>query len=366
MELGEAQAFLEKVGYKVDTLQFIPEGTSHDIFRLRTVQGVSLIARFEKKNQEATDGIRRDFHYNGRISLEREAFLCDLVRTKAQLPAPFVEGIYSQGEARALIVQDMSGKQWNAFIQESNYSRSAYLRSLEFLAQDLAKAQQVAFSSYGDILPETIEPKGISTFPQRLEQILQLKLKREEQKKALSSAQFREVKSYLEVQLQSMTSVTKKSVPTPETPVLVLADLHPPNFLVDEKGKPSGYVDLEFCQAGHPSLDFYMLDFQFFNYFDRSTMELSRTTFFKAFHEAGGNYNPDDPLNFSFHYLLGLGRFLTCVTGYHGLRDGQRDTWSERCKDLLFQAIKTGEVDYLEFAEIMREKTKQPTSPLSP
>lgn len=70
-----ALAFLQSSGYQADSIRFIPEGISHDIFEARLDSGQEIIARFEKKNQHV-DGQRRDFHFNSPLSLEREAYLC--------------------------------------------------------------------------------------------------------------------------------------------------------------------------------------------------------------------------------------------------------------------------------------------------
>lgn len=208
-------------------------------------------------------------------------------------------------------------------------------------------------------MPERIEPVGIRTFKERLEQLITLKLGREQRAKALSEGEHAEVHGYFRKGLEKLSKDRRN-------PVLVITDLHPSNFLVDARGKPSGYPDLEYCQAAVPTLEFYFIKLQLFNYYDAATMGKAQETFFKAYNNAGGNYQHEEPGNVEIEKLLSMGQILTAVTGYHGVKDGLRDTWSEQFKDILFSAGSTGNIDYVAYADIIRKKTKQPESPRCP
>ncbi|HIH12162.1 TPA: aminoglycoside phosphotransferase family protein [Candidatus Woesearchaeota archaeon] len=363
MNLTRASEYIKSQGYQIDDITFVPEGSSHDIFFF-TSEGRNLVARFEKKGSHDFGGVRRDFHYNGLISLEREAFLCNLVRESANLPAPKIDGVFPSLEASFIVAQRMPGVPWNQFIQEKNYSKSDFIASMEFLAEDIAKAQQVVFASYGDIMPGgEIFPTGIQSFAQRLNSMVDLKLQREEQKGGATSSELDQIRSYFGKSISSLDDQLKSYH---EKPVLVLADFHATNFLVDERGKPSGYFDLEFCQAGMPTLEFNMIQLQLLNYFDQNTFEEAKDIFFKTLQKAGSKYDPSAQVHSEVDKILSAGRMLTCVTAYHGVKDGLRDTWSERCKELIFEIIDHGKIDYASFADIMREKTKQPKSPSLP
>lgn len=360
MEENQAKTLIERAGYEVKKLKFIPEGRSHDVFDIGLNDGDCLIARFEKP-RGSFGGQRRDFHYNGVISLEREAYLCSLVREEASLPAPKVRGIYQIENFNFLLVEKMPGIPWKNFLEQNNYSLQAYLNSLEYLGADIAKAQRVSFNSFGDIVAgRVIEPPGITGFSSRLEPVLSLKIRREEEAKALRPRELSKVKHYFEKELQEVSDGLKGSL---SKPILVLTDIHPMNFLVDEKSKPSGYFDLEFCQAGHPALETYYLGLQLFNYFDEETFHRAQAAFYQGYHDNGGVYAPETTLNRNLEALLCAGHTLSAVTAYHNVKDGLRDTWSSEFKESLFGIINQGEMNYVAFADVIRQKTKQPKKP---
>ncbi len=367
---------LLKAGYAADSIERIPEGNSHYNFNVRLDSGDEVIAKFDKPHRFSPDGRKRDYHYNGELSLEREASLCSLVRKKVGLPAPEIKGIHQvqvhDQEHKFLVVEKMPGQLWDRFIHQNDYSLEKYLKSLEYLGADIAQVQQFQFRSYGDVMGEdNVEPQGILDFAERLSQITDLKLQRARQAQSLGEREMGEVSAYFAGHIRQLDGELKKqskhkSKNQEDSPVLVLTDLHPRNFLVDEKGKPSGYIDLEFCQSGHPSLEFYLAGLQFFNYFNQNTFEAARKSFFQGFTAQGGSYALDDPLNQQLEKVLCAQHMLAAVTAYHRVKDGLRDTWSQRFKELLFHAINDNEVDYIGFADIIREKMKQPKNPARP
>ena len=99
------------------------------------------------------------------------------------------------------------------------------------------------------------------------------------------------------------------------------------------------------------------------NFFDAETFKLAEEAFFKGFHENGGVYNRFDPVNVALERTILVGGLIGYSIFYFGVKDGIRDTWSEQFKNLMFKTIKTGTVDYVTHANILRSKTKQPTRP---
>lgn len=362
MDEQACEQFFSGKGYRLEEVSSIPEGSSHDIFEVKLTDRTYFIARFEKKSNHAVDGTRYDFHYNGRMTLEREAYLCTLVRETAQLPAPKVVGIYEQDETRCLLVEKMDGLTWKSFVKNNNYSLSHFLQSMTYLGADIAQVQRIKFETFGNVMARGVIEPSLPTFAERLEQIIQLKIQREERTGALKQNELKLVKKYFSDYLNLYRSLTVQ-----EAPVLILADFHATNFLVDEKkGKPCGYVDLEFCQSGLPALEFHLIMLQLMNYFDRETFYKAQEGFFNGFHSNGGKYDIETKENVCLTKMLAGSRFLTAATAYHAVKDGLRDTWSERVKDILFTLIDKSEIDYIGFADIMREKTKQPRIPNLP
>jgi aminoglycoside phosphotransferase (APT) family kinase protein len=281
---------------------------------------------------------------------------------KAGLPTPPILGYHDIEGVPFLVVDKLPGKHWKTYIEESGYSLQAYLQSLEFLGMDIAKAHRISLPSYGDVISATsIHPAGITNFAARLEHIFSLKLKKAE--KVLPREDFAVVQNYFD---QGVQSLAEHLAGDKYKPVLVLTNLHPMNFLVDKQGKPSGYPDLEFSQAGVKALEMYNMGSQLFSYFDQPTFDAAQEAFFRGYAAQGGVYDVGDKTNQKLEALLCAGHTLSAVTGYHGARDGLRDTWSSEFKDLLFKVMSAGEMDYIAFADIIRQKTKQPRTPTLP
>ncbi len=362
MDSDKAASLLKAKGYEIISISLIPEGRSHDVFDASLAGGRSVIARFEKPSQNRQP--RRDFQYNGLISLERENYLCSLVRETAGLPAPKIESLFVVDDQKFAVAEKLPGKHWKSFLEEKNYSQQVYVSSLELLGADIAQAQRVRFDSFGDIMMDSvIEPAGVTNFALRLGSLLQLKIDREEKTNALSPRELFEVKQYFVDQLNCLYPPLEK---TKLASHLILTDLHPMNYLVDDSGKPSGYFDLEFCQAGHPALEIYYLGLQLFNYFNPENATLAQDAFYRGYRENGGQYDPLDVTNRKLETVLSAGQTLTAVTAYHGVKDGVRDTWSTQFKEILFDAISSDTMDTAAYAGVIRQKTRQPTQPSLP
>jgi len=355
MDIKKAQDLLNLRGYDVVSISQFPFGRNREVFDFTTADGCSLIARFVK------EGNWRDMQYDGLLSLERDMNMYALAGA-AGLPTPRVIGYHDAEGVSFLVVEKLPGQHWKAFLEKEEYSLDAYLRSLEYLGSDIAKAHAVSLPSYGDIISHTsILPKGVTNFAVRLEHLLGLKLAPAQ--KVLSEGEFAVVRTYFSKEVLALEEDLGSNR---YHPTLILTNLHPTNFLVDEQGKPSGYPDLEFSQAGVPALEMYNMGLQLFSYFDQPTFDLAKKAFFDGYAAAGGVYDPKDRTNKQLEALLCAGHTLSSVTGYQGVRDGLRDTWSAEFKHILERVMSTGEMDYVAFADVIRQKTKQPKQPKLP
>lgn len=363
MDTEQAKTLVESQGYQVAAISSIPEGTGHENFALTLDTGDRLVARFEKYKERKGAHQHRDGQFGGTLSLEREAALCTLVKGKAGLPAPTVKGVYDT-DPHFLLVEQLPGKWWKEYLEDQQFSFSAYVRSLEFLGADMAQAHTVEFPSYGNAMGDSlVDPPGITNFAKRLEQIIQLKLQAEEEKRALPPKEFQEVRTYFERDLRELEAALDRS---DYRPILVLSDIHPTNFFVDDNGKPCGYYDLERCQAGVPSFEFFQIRMTMLAYFNEHTFHQAEEAFLRGYAANGGRYDQNDPTTQQLDRLIITGQMLTCVTAYHAWKDGIRDLWSEQFKELLFETITGREINYARTADIFRTKTKQPTEPTYP
>lgn len=356
-----ARKAIEIVGFglEVVSVSFIPEGRSHHVFDIRLKDGSSLVARFEKLQlSDSPDGVRRDFHFNGPLSLERERNLMELVREEAGLPAPKVLGIYQTDHDRFLLVERLEGVHWSEYISRNNYSLKAYLNSLGFLGKDLAKAHSVHFESFGDAMGKNdVNPGTIRDFSQRVDMFTELKLQRAIYSGSLSGEEIEAVFDYLQSESKSLKEAEQDSL---QTPVLILTDIHPMNFFVDKNsGEPSGYFDLEFCQAGHKALEFFSLRTTLLNYFEGVSNE-AEAALLEGYEQGGGSYNPEDLYSKKLEHVLAIGYLVAAVTTYHNASDGLRDNWSSQFKGILFDAMRGGSVDFSAISGVFRSKTGQP------
>lgn len=352
MDNVRAQDLLNQRGYNIVSISQFPFGSNRDVFEATTNEGTAIIARFVK------EGKWRDVQYAGLLSLERDANMYALAGS-AGLPTPAVLGYHDVEGVPFLVVDKLPGKHWKAYVEESGYSLDAYVQSLEFLGRDIAKAHTISLPSYGNVISATsIHPAGITNFATKLEHIFSLKLKKAES--ILSEKELIMVRDYFE---QGIQSVRQELGSDKYKPILVLTNLHPMNFLVDEQGKPSGYPDLEFSQAGICVLEMYNMGLQLFSYFDQPTFDLAKKAFFKGYAAERGVYEPGEEINRRLEVLLCAGHTLSAVTAYHGAHDGLRDRWSAEFKDALFNIMEKGQMDYIAFADIIRQKTRQPRTP---
>ncbi len=360
-EIREAEAtrFIQSQGLTIASIVLIPEGHNHVVFDILLADGTPLIAKFKKP--AADQGERRDSLFGGRLSLEREHALYTLVREQAGLPAPKIRLKYDGGEASFVLVEKLPGKLWDTYLAEKMYSRASFLQSLEYLGRDIAKAQRVRFESFGDIMDaQTILPPGIKNFAIRFMGIMEMRLKRAGQRGVLRGTELEQVRRYFRKNCADLeTGLGGEKV----RPVFVFTDMHAMNFLVDEQGEPTGYFDLESCQAAHPALEFYGVKFFLFNYFNAETFRQAEEAFFRGFEQEEGRYDRANPVNRRLEALLATGRIMELTESYYGVQDGIRDEWSHRFRELLFDILGGKEVDYIAVSEIFRAKTRQPTQP---
>lgn len=352
----QAKVAVESIGKSVRLTTFIPEGRSHNIYSIDFQDGSEAIARFEKLRPDLPTP-RRDFNFNGLVSLGREVRLTELVRS-AGLPAPLVYGLHESEMGSFLLVEKMNGSYWTEFLEKSAFSRKAYLDSLRFLGGDLARLHSIKFTTYGDVVgPNLVLPGNITSFHDRLQQLVTLKVERAQTSGALDDVELAEVSGYLRTQLACIKSESKEE--TSEQPTLILTDLHPMNFFVDGRGKPSGYFDLETCQSGLPELEFYNLRMHLFNYF-HNTFNQAEVAFFEGYHANGGSYNPNNPANKRLSHILTISHLISTATSYFKASDGVRDDWSTRMKRIIFDGMNADEINHLAIGDIFRGKTKQP------
>jgi phosphotransferase family enzyme len=351
---------LKETKYNCKDVTLLPEGSNHYVFDVLLDDGSDLICKFAKVRATEKDLVENntDTLYGGRLSLEREAYLYSLVKEKAQLPAPNVFGIHQSPIGDYILVEKMLGESHYDYIKKSNYSLKAFLKSMNYLGQDFAKVQGIQFPTYGDVMAKgEVSPPAIDNFADRFIGVMENRLHLAEGKKTFNPRELDEVSTFFHHQFNSMRNVLDIGH---KPAALIFTDMHVRNFFVDDTGCPSGYFDLESCQAAPAALEFYGFNFFIFNFFDSDTFSRSQDAFLEGYSKAGGGTALlDDSL---VHLLAGC-RLLELAESYWGIVDGLRDKWGEQFKKVLFNYMESGVVDYLAVGDIFRQRDRQPLRP---
>ncbi len=357
MDQQRAQRLLEQAGHSVDTITAISEGRSHDNFEVTLDSGEEVVVRFERATKLDKHRVKRDSHYGGVISLEREGYLCNFLRNELGIRTPKMRGPFKVDDERFLVAEKLTGKTWDQYLREHDYSLGVFLASLERLGMELAKAHRKTYEKFGDINPEGVQ--GPPQFTARAKQFIVYRLARLTQSPAYTEREVEEVNRFLERSLASIVEVESHI-----TPVFTIADLHPRNILVDSAGNPS-FPDVEWSQAGPVEQEMYLVHSLFTSYFDNETLIAGQEALRRGHQSEGGTYNHEGPLTQQLELLLRVAHTVGSAANYYGA-EGFRREWSARFKDLAFQMIKTGKIDYVGHTDIFRSKTGQPVIPTRP
>lgn len=359
METKKAIEALETEGFKVHFITPCQNGVSHHNFDVMLSENSSSepqrrVARFES-DLGRSDGRRVDLIYGGKMSLEREAALCSLVREKAGLPAPKTTGPYTKAES-FILAEHMPGQLWGEYLQQQNYSCQAFLNSLRLLGEDVGKAHSVTFDAFGDLMGTYVD-NGVSNFSTRLEQVIQRNLQNNGDK--FSEPERMRAEKYFASTLQKIEKATKK-----DKPRFIFADLHPNNLMVYSDGKPSAYFDLEFCQTGVPALEIYNVSLQFFALFNLELFSEAQNAFLKGYRASGLDYEPEDPKNKQVELVLAANHFFRAAASYQKFTEGSRAGWAAKFKDIFFDIVDNDIIDYIGFKKTVRPQfPNQPSLP---
>jgi hypothetical protein len=300
-----------------------------------------------------------DNYFGGQCTLEREAKILNIAREQAGINAARVVALLDDAHlGKGLLVEKLEGIHFRDFLEKNNYSKSSFLRGLEYLGGEIAKAHKVNFDSYGAIYPEDILP-GTDTYGGFLENILKRHLSGHDGLTSFyfTDNEFGEIADYL----QGVISYAKNLGPHIK-PSLVLYDQHSRNYLVHpESGKPTGFFDLEYGTASHPNLELGCLNIQLFGFFSGKYEREAREAFMKGYLDNNGPEYIDDTFLETAHTTNHL---FSALKSYHGLSDGIRDGWSREFANMLLGVVRAGKVNcYDAFTDLIRPVTKQPTSP---
>jgi len=346
---------LRQLGYLCKKISYNGTGSNHHVFDIETNKG-DLIVKFAKTRSTEVDFQEpgTDTMFGGKLSLERESYLLSLL-LKVGLEAPKIIHI-NKKEIPFLVVSKCPGLPFPEWIKSDGYKRNSFLKIMKNLGKDFNHLHQTtSFQSFGNIMENgRIEPEGIFNFADRYKQINDRIIEKSIKKGAFNAIESQKVKNFFDIKFldyyEELSTSSKK-------PTLVITDMFGGNFFVD-KGKPSGYFDVESCQAAPAEFELYAMPFFLFNFFDEKTFLEAQNNFYEGYGSSSST------LDFELIDFFSACRLLELLQSYWGYLDGLRDSWGERIKKILFFYIKNGILDYNKLGSIWRERDKQPQHPL--
>ncbi|MCK5785293.1 MAG: phosphotransferase [Candidatus Sabulitectum sp.] len=340
----EASKYLLSKSIRHSAIKRIPEGANHFVYDVTLESGGKAIARFGSGRQHERDSL-----FGGLLCRHREEANLNMIR-EAGLPAPAV--LFTSEEF--MLVEKLPGLLWSEYLERNHHSLEACSMSLKHLGNHIAQLQRSAkASSFGDADGRGVSGQTRRTFAKRMLDVLEYRMRSIEG--VFSESETADIFRFFQTGLEAGNT-------DEQTPLFVMTDMHPMNFLVGEHGQPTGFFDLETCQYAHPALEMYGIRLFLFNYYrNASTAEKA---FFDGFEEEGGCYDPGLSENRKLETILGLMRLLELTVSYNGVNDGLRNAWSSRFKRLLFKGIAGNDMDWNGAADILREKTQQPLKAL--
>ncbi|GKX28340.1 hypothetical protein SH1V18_08200 [Vallitalea longa] len=343
-------------GFLIRHLKKLSGGSNHFVFAAKMLDDSELIIKFPRiRETELTfsEG-NKDTLFGGKLSLEREAYLFDLIRN-ASLPSPKVFGIYPTAQGNCIVVERSPGCNLNDYMNNHSHSLDIFLDIMKNLGSDFRKLHKTRFTSFGNIMNNSeIEPSGIMNFADRYLPINDMLLKKCRTKGGINDEEYTQLKLFFDSRFESFrTRLDIKQSPA----TLVITDMHGDNFFV-ENNKSSGYFDVESSQAAPLEFELYALRFFVFNYYGIEEFKLAERAFWKSYTKGKSEY-PDTETNDLIDFFSAC-RLLEIFQSYWGYVDGIRDSWGLRIKNILFDYINTGCIDYNSLGAIWRERDKQP------
>ncbi len=377
MEYTQAEKVLQNAGYTVHSISSAQADIGHHKF-LVSLSGKDLDEKTFTASFQSDLGIKWgtktvDPLFGGEISLEREAAIYSLARDTG-LPAPVVR--LENGETPFLLEEVLQGKNMKEYVTAlpKKQQRKAYLDAVRKVGALFARAHEVSFADYGDVVENNLCVMGghslaianmVDTFEggyaKRLHNIVTHNLAWNGHERSFTAEELGKVRDYLKKTLQDLEQVEEFPEPT-----FVLANLHRGNVLLNDAGEISGISQFNFAQAGVPAAEMYNAFWQFADAAVAPTAKV-HAALVEAYQKSGGQFDPAEEATQKVMNVLNVNHFLRAATVYSSMRDRQdqskpdlmRNRWGKRFKEeILFPLIEQGKVDYDLFSQIINEKWK--------
>lgn len=356
ISIQTVQALLCQIGLCPAHLRELSGGSNHYVFDAETLEGKKLIIKFPRirKTERKYQKGNQDTLFGGELSMEREGYLLDAVRS-AGIPTPRVIGIYDSAQGRCIVMERSPGMNLMAYMTENRHSLTVFLQVMQRLGEDLRNLHTFRYPSFGNLMQGgLVEPAGIDNFADRYLPINDRLITICRDKGGLNALEFERVTSFFNERFRHFRSVLDIAV-SPAT--LVITDLHGGNFFVENQ-KCSGYFDVESAQAAPAAFELYAMRFFVFNFYGKKEYALAQEAFWHAYY--AGRRNEPDPQTDALIDFFSACRLLELCQSYWGYVDGLRDNWGEEIKQILFRYMAGKPLDYQHLGAIWRERDGQP------
>ncbi len=351
--------------YKAISVDDIGAGMTHQNKTITLENKTELVLRWIQPGLHPNPARREDSYFGGERSIFREAKLLDITRNQAELPASKVYYVGDREEGKILLVEKVPGKLFREFIEDEEFSHRSFLKALEYFGEDMAKAHSIHFDLYG-----SVQKAGLRNGKQKYGDDLKEIISRhtvdhlEMLESYFSEKELQEVFDYFDEVCKYANNWDEDKV----KPSFVLYDQHSKNFFVNEKGKPSGYFDIEYGRAAHPNLELGSTALQLFGFVSgenekqaQEYVKQARESFMKGYLRNGGLEIINDDALETVH---AANHIFSAVKSYHNKRDGIRNNWSQAFADMVLGMTREGKINcYFAFTDLIRGATKQPAHP---
>lgn len=359
---------LEEINHssKAKSSADIGTGMTHQNKIITLEDQTELVLRWIQPGLHPNPARREDSYFGGERSIYREAKLLEIAENQAKIPASNVFYVGDKKEkGKILLVEKVPGILFRTYLENNDFSHQKFLKSLEFLGEDFAKAHSVKFDSYGSIQTEGVRD-GKEKYGDYLKKIINRHTidHLEMLETYFSEKELQEVFDYFNEVCIYANCLDESKV----KPSFVLYDQHSRNFMVDDQtGKPSGYFDIEYGQAAHPNLEFGSTALQIFGFFSGNNekqcadyIKKAKEKFMKGYLKNGGSESINDDTLETIHVA---NHIFSAIKSYHK-KEGVRENWSQKFADMVLGMTREGKVNcYFAFTDLIRSATKQPKQP---
>ncbi len=347
---------LKEFGYNPLEIKEITGGSNHFIFDVK-LPDKEVIVKLAKLRDMGSDNHEEqtDTLFGGKLSPQREQYIINEIKSSGA-HAPAMYGIYQTQHGQLQVREKLFGNDAFEHIKQRGFKLTDYLDFIKNVASELGKLHCLRYPSFGNIMPDEIEPQGITNFADRSHMLNNRIIERCREKNYFEGDEEKLIVYFFENATEKLRPLMDRVT---RAPTMVITDLHMGNFLVDDNNMPTGFFDIESAQAAPCEYELFALRFFVFNIFSEKEFKEGEKVFFEEYCRYNKNFTLDADSDSLIDYFSAC-RLLEISQSYWGYVDGIRDFWGAKYKAILINYIKTGRIDYAALGDILRERDGTP------